>query len=102
MIHIPLVISGDVPVKNCGKSFVKSSFLQTTFPVAASRQESTPPTPNVTIFPSPTAGVLLGPGCALAEGPEIASAAYLSCQISFPVAASRHIVTSSLPTRPNE
>jgi len=63
-----------------------------------SRQERTPPTPRVTIFPSATAGELLGPGCR--EGaPVTACASYLSRHTSLPSAAFKHRVTSSAPCR---
>src|SRR5690348_6219857 len=95
-MHIPSATSGDIAVWNRGTSSEKSlvdSFRQTTLPLWASRQESTPPTPKVTTFPSATVGELRGPGCAL-SGPETCTAGYLSCQMIFPLFASRQEVTS--------
>src|SRR5262249_47690960 len=61
--HLPSAMRGDDDVKNCGLALV--SLRQTILPVSASRQETMPPTPRVQTLPSPTAGVLRGPGCPL-------------------------------------
>src|SRR5512133_2811947 len=61
-IHLFSTISGDMPVKNCGTAFSVFSFLQITFPVAASKHDSTPAAPKVTTLSPETAGVLRGPG----------------------------------------
>src|SRR5437588_162121 len=95
-MHFPSTMSGDEEVKNAGQAFV--SFRQSTLPVAASRQERTPPTPNVQTFPSATVGELRGPGCP-PPGPLTACAAYLSSHTGLPLAASRQAVTSSLSLR---
>ena len=83
-MHIPSVISGDVPVKNCGIALVGFSFLHRSFPVPASKHDRIPETPKVTSLPFKTAGVLLGPGCADAEGPVTAIAAYVLFHNSLP------------------
>ena len=62
-MHIPSAIMGDIAVKNIGTTAGNGSLCQTTFPEPASRQVRMPPTPSLTIFPSATAGVLLGPEC---------------------------------------
>jgi len=51
-----------VPVKNVGTVLVGLSLTHIGLPVAASVQDRIPVAPKVTIFPSATAGVLLGPG----------------------------------------
>src|SRR5262245_15611537 len=100
-MHLPSAMSGEDEVKNFGFDFV--SLRQTTLPLAASRQETVPPTPRVQTLPSPTAGLLRGPlnPCAPrpAAGPLISGAAYLSFQSSLPLAASRQVMTSSPPWR---
>src|SRR5207244_13515881 len=97
-MHLPSRRSGEARVKKVGQAL--ESFRHRSLPVAASRQERTPATPNVQIFPSATAGELRGPGPAQAiVAPVTARAAYLSCHRIFPVAASRHDVTSSPPCR---
>src|SRR5208282_1088244 len=87
--HRPLTMIGDIAVKNLGRPG-KSFLRQITLPVAASRQDRSPLTPSVTTLPSPTAGELRGPGCDPGPPPVGALAGYLSTQICFPVAASRH------------
>src|SRR5437660_10206797 len=95
-MHCPSTMIGEHRGKKHGQAL--ESFRHTSLPVAASRQERTPPTPNVQIFPSATAGELRGPGPSHAiVAPVTARAAYLSCHKIFPVAASRHDVTSSPP-----
>src|SRR5262249_22727066 len=74
-MHFPSTMIGETAVKNGG--WALESFLHTTLPLAASRQERTPPTPKVQTFPSATAGVLRGPGCP-PPGPVTFSAGYLS------------------------
>src|SRR6516162_9100956 len=99
-MHLPSAMIGEADVKNLGQDLV--SLRQTTLPLAASRQETTPPTPRVQTFPSATVGVLRGPGCppaTLRAAPVTGSALYLSCQTSLPSAALRHSVTSSSPCR---
>src|SRR5437870_4336340 len=96
-MHFPSTMSGDDAVKNAGWDSV--SFRHATLPVAASRQETAPQTPSVQILPSATAGVLRGPGCALAEAPVTAFAVCLSFHSTVPLPASRHETTSSLPCR---
>src|SRR3954469_13762804 len=59
-----------------------------------------PRTPRVTTFPSATAGELRGPENPRA-GPSAPPVAYLSCQTSLPVAASRQRTTSLPPSRVN-
>src|SRR5450759_144861 len=98
-MHILSTMSGDMPVKNWGTVLLGFSLFQITFPLLASRQVRIAEAPNVTTFPLATAGVLLGPGCCEADGPETAMAAYVFFHSSFPVAASRHSTTSSLPCR---
>src|SRR5258708_3275974 len=71
----PSVMMGEDEVKNRGQALV--FFRHTSLPVAASRHESMPRTPNVTILPSATTGVLRGPGWEAAAR-VAASAAYLS------------------------
>src|SRR5205823_14806865 len=95
-MQLPSTMIGDDRVKKVGQAFV--SFRHTSLPVAASRQERTPATPNVQIFPAATAGELRGPAPSHAiVAPVTARAAYLSCHRSFPVVASRDDVTSSPP-----
>src|SRR3954469_14876706 len=99
-MHFPSTMIGDIPVKNWGQTI--ESFRHATLPVAASRQESTPPTPSVQILPPATAGELRGPGCpppTEAAAPVTGTAAYLSFHNSLPLFASRHRVTSSSPCR---
>src|SRR5262249_38071638 len=62
-------------------------FAPQLLPSGASRQNGVPRTLSVTTFPSATAGELPGPACPEA-GPVTPCASYLSCQSSFPVAAS--------------
>src|SRR5262245_13210757 len=88
----PSTTSGELDVKNDGQA-LKSSLRRSTFPVAASRQDRVPRTPSVTTLPSATVGELRGPG-KLLDGPVAPCASYLSCQSSFPVAASRQRRTS--------
>jgi hypothetical protein len=91
---------GELATKNCGCE-PNSSFRQIFFPLAASRHDSIPRTPSVTTFPSATAGEARGPeNCAAGEFPS-ACTSYFSAQISFPVAASRHRVTSCPSCREN-
>src|SRR5215472_9877358 len=89
------VMIGEDAVWNRGQASGKSSLRHNTLPVPASRQETVPFTPSVNTLPFATAGELLGPPCCPASGPEIDFTAYLSCQSSLPVFASRHRVTSS-------
>src|SRR6516165_7828310 len=95
----PSTTIGELAAKNLGQP-LKSSLRHNTLPVAASRQETIPRTPSVTTFPSATVGELLGP-----ENPDAGPAApcdsYLSCQTSFPVAASRQRVISLPSCRAN-
>src|SRR5215472_13296588 len=95
-MHRPPTMIGEDEVKNLGHAPRKSSLRHSCLPVAAWKQDRMPRTPNVTTFPSATVGELLGPGCELA-GPAAGRVAYLSCQSSFPVAASRQRMTSSPP-----
>ena len=67
-------------MKNRGTAFAMSSFRHNFLPVAASKQERVPRTPNVTTFPSATVGELRDPGNCEAA-PVAPSAAYLSSQI---------------------
>ena len=97
-MHIPSTTIGDIAVKNWGTTLGNGSLRHTSFPLAASRHDTTPATPSVTTLPSATTGELLGPGCREA-GPPTACAAYLLTQSSFPLAASRHRVTSSSSCR---
>src|SRR5947209_2661909 len=96
--HRPSTTIGEHDVKNRGSVPLESSLRQTTLPLPASRQERVAPTPSVTTLPSATAGELRVPGKRPA-GPVTLGAAYLSCQTSLPVAASRQRVTSSSPWR---
>src|SRR5689334_9817038 len=97
-MHSPSSAMGDIAVWKRGQEPEKSSLRHNTLPLPASRQETVPQTPRVRTFPSETAGELRGPPC-FESGPLTAGAAYLSFQISFPVAASRQRVTSSLSSR---
>src|SRR5436190_19583418 len=78
-----------------GHEPLKSSLRQSRFPLVASKQERTPATPSVQTFPSTTAGELRGPEWAGAAPPVTTCAAYLSCQRTLPLVASRQVVTSS-------
>ena len=93
MIQRPSTMTGEQEVKKRGELFALPSFRQRTLPVAASRQESVPRTPIVTIFPFATAGELRGPEKREA-GPEAPRDGYLSCQSSLPVSAFRQRNTS--------
>src|SRR5262249_40638088 len=95
-MHLPSTTIGDAEVKNRGQALV--SLRHTTLPLAASRHERTPPTPNVQTLPSATAGVLRGPGCPR-PAPVTSTAEYLSCHRIFPLPASTQAVTSSSPWR---
>src|SRR6266849_1475947 len=95
-MHFPSTMIGEDDVKKSGQAL--ESFRHTTLPVAASRQERTPPTPSVQTLPSATAGELRGPACPPA-GPVTATAAYLSFHSTSPLVASRHEATSSSPCR---
>src|ERR1044071_9801948 len=90
----PSVMIGDEAVKNRGQTPEKSSFRQSTLPVAASRQESVPRAPSVTTLPPATAGELRGPAWPEA-GPVAPPVVYLSVQSSLPLAASRQRRISS-------
>src|SRR5262245_6807264 len=97
-MHRPPSIMGELDVWNWGNAPGKSSLRHNTLPLEASKQERTPLTPSVTTFPSATVGELLGPG-------KVPSAvgrkfwAFLSCQSSLPLAASRQRRISSLLSR---
>src|SRR5437660_10242232 len=95
-MHCLSTMIGEHRVKKVGQAL--ESFRHTTLPVAASRQERTPPTPSVQTLPSASAGELRAPGCPPA-GPVTATAAYLSFHRSVPLAAPRHDVTSPAPRR---
>src|SRR5262245_51742123 len=89
----PSATMGDDETKKRGREPLKSSLRQSTVPLEASRQDSTPRTPSVTTLPSETAGELRGPEKRSA-GPAAPRESYLSFQISLPVAASRQRVIS--------
>src|SRR5262245_2420160 len=92
----PSTIKGEEEAKNGGqdrKSYLLNNFL----PVAASKHESCRRARCVTTLPSATAGELRGPK--KRPGSVEGSAAYVSCQISFPVAASRHRMPSPFSSR---
>src|SRR5262249_49572485 len=94
----PSTTIGDIAVWKRGQEPEKSSLRHNIFPLSASRQETVPQTPRVRILPSANEGELRGPPC-WESGPFTAGAAYLSFQISFPVAASKQRVTSSPSSR---
>src|SRR5580700_8727873 len=90
----PSTTIGEQEVKNRGRLSSASVLRQSFFPLAVSRQDRVPRTPNVTTLPSATVGELRGPGNWDA-GPEAPLTAYLSVHSSLPVVASRQQATSS-------
>src|SRR5262249_31322434 len=98
-MHRPSTMIGELAGKNIGKAPLKSSLRQIGSPVAASEQERGPPTPSVYALPPATAGEQRGPECMGAGPPETVMVGYFCCQTTFPLAASRHVTTSSSPCR---
>src|ERR1700683_429764 len=84
----PSTTIGEQEVKNRGGFSAESVLRQSTFPLAASRQDRVPCTPKVTTLSSATVGELRGPG-KLPAAPLAAFAANLSAHTSLPVVASR-------------
>ena len=79
-----------------------AAFCQTCLPVAASNAVMTPVIPIAYSRPFERIGVDFGPGpCRDAAFCIVNDAGYPLCQITFPVSASRALMTSSSPCREN-
>src|SRR5215469_13673648 len=85
----PAVMIGEQEGEKRGKEPSKPFLRHNIFPLAASRQERVPCTPRVMTLPSATAGELRGPVNCRAGPVTPLGSSYLSCQSSFPPAASR-------------